>query len=116
MTLQYAQTKRAWSLEQGFYQENCAPRIIEHLVGRSFIRKLKHKRHGQNQAWHIHQMAQRMQQDAEFLKSAVKEMHVTVPDIASIPSFAEKYLLWQNERRAKKLRNMQKQSRKINRH
>ena len=116
MTLQYSQTKRAWSPEQGFYQETCAPRIVEHLYGRAFIRKMRHKRHGQNQAWHIHQMAHRMQQDAEFLQSVAKEMHVTAPDIASIPSFGEKYFLWESEKRDRKLRNMQKKSRKINRH
>ena len=80
------------------------------------MRKLRHKRHGQNQAWHIHQMAQRMQQDAEFLKDAANEIQVAVPDLAAIPAFAERYLLWKNEKQDRKLRNMQKKSRKINRH
>ena len=116
MTLQYSQTKRAWSLEQGFYQENCAPRIVENLYGRAFVRRMRHKRHGQNQAWHIRQMVERLQADPEFLKLCADNIQVPMTDIASIPSFGEKYFLWESEKRDRKLRNMQKKSRKINRH
>jgi hypothetical protein len=82
LTLQYSQTKRAWSPERGFYQQDCAPRIVEALYGRAYIRKLWHKRHGQNEVWFI-------KQNPDYLED--------------------------QERKAKKLRKMQKLSRKINR-
>jgi hypothetical protein len=110
----HATTMRAWSEEKGFYQEACAPRVVEAPMAKWFFKKFRHKRHGQSRAWKIRQMAQRMQADFHFLEFAAEVMHTTIPKPEHIPAFAEKYYHWQAAQIVKRQRKQQDTSRRIN--
>lgn len=93
-------------------------RSIEAMFGRTLLRKLKHKRHGQSKAFKIRELTRRFQHGwggEEPLKKAAREMHVALPDLAGIPTFAEKFFAWSQEQTDRKLRRIARASRKINR-
>jgi hypothetical protein len=109
----HATSKRAWTSELGFHQEPCEPRVTQE-ISKSMIKKMLHKRHGQNRDWHRREMTRRMQEDFHFVESAGREMfsrpclkwvdiQKMLPDAAGIPAFAEKYLTWKSSKaRAKR--------------
>ena len=104
--------------ERGFYQAECPPRVIESPFGKSTIRKMLHKRHGQNKNWHRRMLTVRMQQDVHLVEKAAMDMFARpcrkwadilklIPTAAGIPAFAEQYYTWlqkQESRRARKQR------------
>jgi hypothetical protein len=100
--------------EKGFYQEACAPRVVEAPMAKWFFKKFRHKRHGQSRAWKIRQMTQRMQMDFHFLEFAAESMHTTTPKPEHIPAFAEKYYHWQAAQIVKRQRKQQDISRRVN--
>lgn len=114
----HAATQRAWDAEQGFHQMECPPRVIESPFGKSTIRKMLHKRHGQNKNWHRRMLTVRMQQDVHLVEKAAMDMFARpcrkwadilklIPTAAGIPAFAEQYYTWlqkQESRRARKQR------------
>lgn len=105
----HAASKRAWTPELGFHQEPCEPRVTE-VISKSMIKKMLHKRHGQNRDWHRRQITARMQEDFHFVESAVLEMHSRpclkraeclkkfTPTAAGIPAFAEQYFIWKSSK------------------
>lgn len=112
--LQPATTRRAWDPQQGFHQEPCEPKENKDLISKQFIKKLQHKRHGQSRTNKLRALIIRFMADEGLLASAAEEMHLKVPDRASIPSFGQKFWLWCQEREDKKKRKQQYASRRIN--
>lgn len=118
----YATTQRAWSLEKGFHQVECEPRVVEPLFGKKMFRKIMHKRHGQNRNNALKVLTIRMQNDPELIKTAVREMYavhphlgLTLPDIAAIPVFARKYFLFKEDREQRRIRGQRDVAQRINR-
>ena len=118
----YATTQRAWSLEKGFHQAECEPRVVEQIFGKKMFRKVMHKRHGQNRNAAIRAMAARMQADSDLVVRAIAEFNaskyhlkMTVPDIAGIPAFAAAYYRFKQEERDRAERRSARISRQINR-
>jgi len=114
----FATTQRAWTPELGFHQAECAERSNPNPFSKAFIKKFKHKRHGQNKQFKVRQLTAIFNRNFggnEELKSAAAEMHVKVPDLIGIPPFAEKYLAWKQERQDRAARRRARTSRRINR-
>lgn len=115
--------------------KDCSPRVVEGL-SKKFMKRFTHKRHGQSRKFQIRHLIKLFQESqnieivipaktAEEKPTTVKTtvaaqvaaltMHVPVPRLESIPSFAEKYYLWKQERLAKFERKQARRMRKINR-
>jgi hypothetical protein len=105
----HATTQRAWDEEKGFYQAECPPRVVEAPFGKSVIKKMLHKRHGQNRDWHRREITRRMQEDFHFVETAARAMFSRpclkwvdikkmLPDATGIPAFAEKYYVWKSSK------------------
>jgi hypothetical protein len=84
------------------------------VVSKSVIKRLMKKKHGQTRAFKIRELTKRMQKDELLRGRACFQMHLKMPGIADIPSFAEKFFYWLEERQAKKIRRQQDHSRRIN--
>ena len=113
----FATTQRAWTPELGFHQTECAERANENPFSKSFLKKLKHKRHGQNRQFKVRHLTGLFNQNwggNDALKNACKEMHVKVPDLIGIPPFAEKFFAWREERKDRAARRRARTSRRIN--
>lgn len=108
----FATTKRAWTPELGFHQDECPERSNEKPFSKAFMKKLRAKHHGQSKNFHLRHQAFLFHSDPELLKAAAKEMHVAVPEVAHIASFAEKYWLWKRERQDRAERRRQSESRR----
>ena len=105
----FATTKRAWTPELGFHQTECEERSNASVFSKSFLRKLRHKKHGQSRAFTIRHQTLLFQRDPELLKAAVKEMQtqyplVQIPDLSAIPAFAARYWAWKQKQAAKAAR------------
>jgi hypothetical protein len=116
----YAKTQRAWDAEQGFYQAECDERVIANFFPKSFLKRIVHKRHGQNRFFKVRQLAKRFIEDPKLLESAVAELQerwplVKTPEPHAIPAFAERYFRWQQTRIVKAQKIRARESRKINR-
>ena len=101
----HTSTKRAWDEEQGFHQVACSPRVNEQPFSKSVIKKMLHKRHGQNKNWHRRMLTSLLQSDVHLLESAACRMYSRpclkkadilkmVPAAEGIPAFAEQYYNW----------------------
>lgn len=95
-------------------REDGTERVNASLLSKSFVKKFRHKKHGQSKPWKISQLTARMQADPNLVEVAAKEMHVKKPEVAAIPSFAERFFLWNQERCDKVVRMQSKRSRRIN--
>jgi hypothetical protein len=116
----YAKTQRAWDAEQGFHQGECAERVIANFFPKSFLKRLVHKKHGQNKFFKIRQLARRFAEDQKLLESAVAELQerwplVKTPEPPAIPAFAERYWLWKQIQVVKAQKTRARESRRINR-
>jgi hypothetical protein len=118
----YATTQRAWSLEKGFHQVECAPRVVEQLFGKKMFRKILHKRHGQNKNNALKALTIRMQNDPELIKRALGEMNgerphlkLTMPDIAAIPVFAKNYFIFKEDIEQRRIRRQRRVAQQVNR-
>jgi hypothetical protein len=116
----YAKTQRAWDAEQGFHQVECEERVIANFFPKSFLKRIVHKRHGQNRFFKVRQLAKRFAEDQKLLESAVAELQerwpmVKTPEPPAIPAFAERYFKFAEEKRDKYLRGITKASRRANR-
>lgn len=67
------------------------------VLPKSIIKRIMHKRHGQNRQWHIRQLIHLMQQDYELVKHCAEVMQVKAPSPHDVPSFAEKYWTWKQK-------------------
>lgn len=119
---EYAHTKRAWDKELGFHQvETDGPRMVDLLIPKSMLKKLKHKRHGQNLLSKIRRVTLLLQSDEAALKAAIAEIREAKPhlpaevDKAGIPAFTEMYVRWKWAQVVKKEHRQQSVSRRINR-
>jgi hypothetical protein len=102
----------------GAIEKCCNPKYrvsIESLFPKKMLRRMMHKRHGQNRNFKMLQMANRLYNDEAALNAAAEQMQVPVPTQANIASFAEKYWLWLQEREDKRLRRQADTHRRINR-
>lgn len=90
----YADTQRAWDPEKGFHQVECEPRIGPMIPKKSFIKKLMHKKHGQNRRWHIRQLQHRLQNEPGFLREILLLTRMPAPKPEHMPSFAEQLYYW----------------------
>lgn len=115
----YATTRRVWDSENGFQQEECPERVTAAIISKTMFKKLlrkgRNKNNSQRCGMYIRQQCLLFQQNQFLLETAAKEMHVKVPEPAAVPAFAEKYWLWMQERKDKKVRRQQDKSRRINR-
>jgi hypothetical protein len=114
----FATTRRAWTPELGFFQDECAERSHPNPFGKQFLRKLRHKKHGQSKQFKIRQIVHIFNQNfggGSELKMAAREMHVAMPDLIGIPPFAEKFFGWREEMAKKAERKRVSISRRINR-
>src|SRR5215469_13192146 len=101
----YAKTQRAWSPELGFHQVECAERVsAESMFPKKLIRRVMHKRHGQNKMFRVRQLLARLRESDEFVALAVKKMNdkqphlkLTIPKDEHLPSFAEQYYAFLEE-------------------
>jgi len=84
-------------------------------ITKTYVKRFQKKHHGQNRAWHIRETALAFFADDVRLTNAAIEMHVKVPDLASIPAFAEKYYLWKTARENRAEEKMKSASRRRNR-
>lgn len=109
-----ATTQRAWDPEKGFHQVECEPRENEAMFSKKFIKRFRHKRHGQSRTNALRALTLRFMDSEELLKDAAFEMHVKIPDRASLPSFCQKYFLWSEDREQKRIRRQRDVSRRIN--
>ena len=91
---EYAKTQRAWTPELGFHQVECAERVHESPFSKSFQRRFRHKKHGQNRTNKLRAFILRLMADENLLKDSALKMNVKVPDRDAIPSFGQKYWLW----------------------
>lgn len=92
------------------------------MFSKPMLKKLMHKGHGQNKAFHVRQQTLLFQRDEALginsmglLPAAAREMHVRVPELGAIPSFAERYTEWKNERKDRAERRRARTSRRKNR-
>ena len=111
---EYAKTQRAWTPELGFYQVECPERVHESMFSKSFLRRLRHKKHGQNRTNRLRAFILRLMGDENLLKTAALKMNVKVPARDAIPSFGQKYWLWLEARETKRLRLQRDVSRRVN--
>jgi hypothetical protein len=114
----FATTRRAWTSELGFFQDECVERSHPSPFGKQFLRKLRHKKHGQSKQFKIRQLVHIFNQNfggGSELKMAAREMHVAMPDLIGIPPFAEKFFGWREEMAKKAERKRVSISRRINR-
>lgn len=138
----YAKTQRAWDPdynvlgvksernekgfgpttrhEKFFHQVECEERVIANFFPRSFLKRLVHKRHGQNRFFKIRQLARRFAEDPKLLEAAVAELQerwplTKTPDLAGIPAFTERYRKWKQTQQVKREKIQARESRKINR-
>ena len=114
----HANTKRAWDSEQGFHQIECAPRVIEAPFSKSVVKKMLHKKHGQNREWRRRMLTADMQKDVHLVEKALMDMYARpcrkwddiikfAPTEANLPAFADQYYTWkckQESRRERKKR------------
>ena len=124
---EYTKTQRAWTPELGFHQEECSPRMMDKPFGKKFLKRMQRQmklQNGQGGATHndgrqrklrIRELILDLMKNEERLKRLALEMHVKVPDQATIPAFGEKYFLWREERARARFRKQQDVSRRINR-
>jgi len=112
---EFATTQRAWTPEMGFHQVECAERSNPNPFSKQFMRKFRHKRHGQSRNFKIRHLVFLFQNNATLLNDAAMDIQVNTPDVAAIPAFAEKYFLWKVERRDRMFRRQATRSRQINR-
>lgn len=113
----FATTKRAWTPELGFHQSECEERSNPNPFSKSFVKKFKHKRHGQSRQFKIRALVAIFNRNFggnKELKAAAAEMHVKVPDLIGIPPFAERYFFWKNEQQDRAVRKRVRISRRIN--
>lgn len=110
----YTKTQRAWNPEKGFHLVECEERVNNNMFPKSFLKRLRHKRHGQNRAFKIRQLARLFQENREMVEFAARRMQVSAPGISNVPAFAEKYWLWLEQRQRKQEEQMQDASRKAN--
>lgn len=101
---------------EGIVEKEVPERVTAAIISKSVIKRILKKKHGQNRRWAIKHQTFLLQNSESLLKSAAEEMHVKVPEVAAIPSFAEKYWLWKQERQDRKVRRQQRKSRAINAH
>lgn len=94
--------------------KECPERMIDAMFSKSFMKRFTHKRHGQNRNFKISELIRRFQENEELLESAVTEMQCKKPDLAGIPAFAEKYWYWKAKLQSRRIKNQQKESRRIN--
>ena len=116
----YAKTQRAWDEETGFHQVECAERVSNNFFSKHFLRRLRHKRHGQGKMFHIRQILWRFRHDAEYLNAAVAEIQarwplVKAPDASGLPAFAERWYAYLVKQESRRLRRQADISRRINR-
>jgi hypothetical protein len=116
----YAKTQRAWDAEQGFHQVECEERVVASFFPKSFLKKLTHKRHGQNKFFKIRQLARRFAENDMLLHTAVAEIRerwplTKMPKLQAIPAFAERYWLWKQTVEVKREKTQARESRRINR-
>ena len=117
---EYAKTQRAWDAEQGLHQTECDERVIANFFPKSFLKRVVHKRHGQNRFFKVRQLAKRFAEDEKLLHFAVAELRerwplTKTPEPPAIPAFAERYFRWQQTRIVKAQKIRARESRKINR-
>lgn len=114
----HAKTQRAWDPEQGFYQVECAPRANESPFSKSVIKKMLHKRHGQNKNWHRRMLTTLLQAEPWRVEAAARQMYwkpkrgyaeirKMLPDTAGIPAFAEQYFDWLSAQERRRQRGQQ---------
>lgn len=111
----YTRTMKV-STPEGVVEKEVPERVTDSIISKRVIKRLI-KQHGQRHErfeGRIKQQCFLLQNSEELLKSAAKEMHVKVPESAAIPSFAEKYWHWKQERLARKIRRQQRISRAKN--
>lgn len=116
----YAKTQRAWDAEQGFHFVECEERASNNFFPKHFMKKLMHKKHGQNKTFKIRQLSARFQENTKLLEAAIAEMQerwplLKMPEPAHIPAFAERYWLWKQTLEVGRQKAQQKLSRRINR-
>ena len=138
----YAKTQRAWDAdynvpgvkpnrnekgfgpttrhEKNFHQVECEERVIANFFPKSFLKRIVHKRHGQNRFFKVRQLAKRFAEDEKLLHFAVVELRerwplIKTPELPAIPAFAERYFRWQQTRIVKAQKIRARESRKINR-
>ena len=114
----FATTKRAWTPELGFHQSECEERSNANPFSKSFIKKFRHKKHGQSRQFKVRHLTGLFNQNwggNEALKQACAEMRVPVPDLIGIPPFAVKYFGWCEEMKKKVERKRIRKSRRMNR-
>lgn len=118
----HAVTKRAWEAEKGFYQAECEPRVVENIFSKSVMRKFTHKRHGNLLAKQVHDMALALQD--ENFRNTTQILLEGLPgfwtpengiEISHIPVFAERVVRNIRKEKAKRKRDIQRKSRRINR-
>ena len=119
-TADYAKTQRAWDPEQGFHQVECAERALANFFPKSFLKKIVHKRHGQNTFFKVRQVVRKFAENPKLLEAAVVEMQerwplIKVPELQGIPAFAERYWKWKQTLIVKAQKIRARESRKINR-
>jgi hypothetical protein len=139
---EYAKTQRAWDAghnvpgikpdrnekgfgpttrhEKHFHQVECEERVVASFFPKSFLKKLTHKRHGQNKFFKIRQLARRFAENDMLLHTAVAEIRerwplTKMPKLQAIPAFAERYWLWKQTVEVKREKTQARESRRINR-
>lgn len=121
-----ATTVRAYTEADGFHQIPYmvwddtnkeyvhAERENVNIIGKSFLKRLTHKKHGQNRVHAMKFLSARFQENQELLEASALEMRVPVPAKEHIPAFAEKYFVWKENQEQRRYRRQQKVSRRIN--
>lgn len=87
----------------------------EQPFGKSLLKRLHHKRHGQSRRNKLRTLTLRFMEDENLVKAAAQEMQVALPEKASIPPFVEKYRDFIENKEQKRIRRQQDVSRRINR-
>jgi hypothetical protein len=111
----YSKTQRAWDEETGFHQIECVERVNPEPFSKTFLKRFRHKRHGQSKKFHIRHQTFLFQTYPELLQKAADEMQILLPAAEHIPAFAEKFWLWKNERADRKTRRQVNLARRITR-
>lgn len=109
----YSKTMKVRTPE-GLIEKEVPERVTASIISKKVIKKIIRKKHGQNKHFHVRQQNFLFQHDHLLLEAAAKEMHVKVPEPAAVPSFAEKYWFWKQERLDRRVRRQQRASRAIN--
>jgi hypothetical protein len=104
----------------------CAERATASPFSKSFIRRFKHKKHGQNRQFQIRYQIFLFQHFPNLLEAAVREMNLwtkdekgqsvlAIPKPEHVPAFGERYWLWNQEQIDRAMRKRTARSRHGNR-